>query len=152
LCRAAEKGALDVKCVDELPAAKDTAITIANTSAETSSEGSESAAPPSPVAKEGAKPPGVFRGMFKSVQQSAIWRTLNYGMDYDIHKVCLQAHSADEPMTTFVTCPEKAQHVRHSQQRRPKRRGASRVSVKFGVSASGQLHCAVILLAVKSQE
>jgi hypothetical protein len=85
-CRAADKGPLDVKCVNELPA-KDTAITIANTSADTSSEGSGSAAPPSPVVVEGAKPPGVFRGMFNSVRKSAVWRTLNYSMDYDIHKV-----------------------------------------------------------------
>lgn len=36
--------------------------------------------------------PGTVRGAFaavrKAVQESTIWKTLNYSMNYDIHKVC----------------------------------------------------------------
>jgi hypothetical protein len=35
---------------------------------------------------EGAAPPTP--GLLGSIQRSRVWRTLTYGLNYDIHKVC----------------------------------------------------------------
>jgi hypothetical protein len=36
---------------------------------------------------EGVRAPSTFRAVRNVIQESTIWKTLNYGMNYDIHKV-----------------------------------------------------------------
>jgi hypothetical protein len=48
------------------------------------------AANASPAA-EGVKPPSTFKAVRNVIQESTIWKVLNYGMNYDIHKVCVSS-------------------------------------------------------------
>ena len=36
---------------------------------------------------DGVNAPGTLRAVRNVIQESTIWKTLNYGMNYDIHKV-----------------------------------------------------------------
>jgi hypothetical protein len=95
-CRANEASALEVgKVMDSKDT--DAAIVVADTN---SIEGSAGAA--AQADGEGAAPPSTYQAMRRVLQKSVVWRALNYGMNYDIHKV--RVHPMPSYSMTWLHC------------------------------------------------
>lgn len=80
-CRANEASALEVGKVMGSKDA-DTDIVVADVNSDEGSSGVAARAD-----GEGAAAPSTYQVMRSVLQKNVIWRALNYGMNYDIHKV-----------------------------------------------------------------